>query len=730
MLHFMSRCTCSPPLSSPRRPLHVQYLSISAASHRPSSPFFALLRPSSPSLPPPPILLASNMSPCATSAAFLPAAPLSSRRVALRPNAKCVRMVLAERERASDVTKPLKANPSPSPDSYIGTLAPVRRGALRLDYSQRFIDVDAPRAPPPLETRRTTAWQRGNTVSRSLSIWTFIGRILLQNWLDSKSATYWMFNRTDEAVRKRRRRLAAYSREQILRLGPTMIKVGQLASTRADILPPEVIEELSSLQDRVPAFSWQTAERLLTEQYGKQVSDVFAYFEKTPIAAASLGQVYRARLFSGEQVVVKVQRPNLKRLFDLDLDALKVVAQYLQRSKTYGGNGRDWVAIYEEVAKVLYEEIDYVREANNCQRFGDNFRNAGISYVMVPKVYMQYTTATVLCLQYLPGIKVTDKKTLDRSGLDLPLVANRLGNAFIRQVLDFAFFSSDPHPGNCAIGANETIIFYDFGMMGELNPRVKERLIDILRGVIDKDAQVVMEALVDLDALVLPPDPTPVRRAIQFFLDSVGSRPNREQTVAAIGDDLYATAYDRPFRLPAASIFLLRAFSTLEALAKSLDKDFKFSEVALPYADEILRERTGGINSPQELFRSLVAGLITGRQDPLSRELTKRVVGAGTDAVRAAGRIEKIERTLAQLERGDIKLRARSTETEKLLRKQYSLTESTNYLLSTGTTALAATQLYAAGSTEPAVAMAVFSAVLGLTYFTKQAKLNKPDRFS
>lgn len=581
-----------------------------------------------------------------------------------------------------------------------------------------------------MENRRSTAWQRGNSVSRSVAIWSFIARVLFQNWLDSKSFSYWMFNRSERAQSKRLRKLAAFAREEMLRLGPTMIKVGQLASTRADILPGEVIEELSSLQDRVPAFPWHTAERLLREQYGREVADVFAYFEKTPIAAASLGQVHRARLFSGEQVVVKIQRPNLKRLFDMDLNALRRVAQYLQKSKKYGGNGRDWVAIYEECAKVLYEEIDYVREANNCQRFGDNFRNAGITYVVVPKVYKDYTTSTVLCLQYLPGIKVSDKDTLQRAGLDLSLVADRLANAFIRQVLEFAFFSSDPHPGNCAIGANETIIFYDFGMMGELNPRVKERLIDILRGVIDKDAQVVMDALVDLGALVLPPDPTPVRRSIQFFLDSIGSRPNREQTVAAIGDDLYATAYDRPFRLPAASIFLLRAFSTLEGLAKSLDKDFKFSEVALPYADEILREQTGGITTPQQVFRSLVASVITGRQDTVSKELTRRVVGAGTDAVRAASRIEKIEKTLSQLERGDIKLRSRSTETEKLLRKQYSLTEISNYLLSSGTTALAATQLYAAGSVEPAAAMAVFSAILGLTYFRKRSKLNKEDRFS
>lgn len=623
------------------------------------------------------------------------------------------------------LTKPSTPNP---PSKHIGTPSPARRGRLRRDFSTRFALTTRPPAPV-LETRRSTAWQRGNTVSRSVAIWSFIARLLASNWLQGQPWSY-LGSRTDDAVAKRRRKLARFAREKILTLGPTMIKVGQLASTRADLLPKEVVEELSLLQDRVPAFPWPVAEALLEEQYGRPVGEVFAWFDKVPLAAASLGQVHRARLFSGEEVVVKIQRPMLKRLFDLDLDALKYVAYYLQRSKKYGGNDRDWVGIYDECAKVLYQEIDYIREMESCKRFGDNFRNAGFDYVKVPRVYPEYTTGTVLCLQYLPGIKISDVDTLERAGLDLELIADRVATAFIQQVLEFAFFSSDPHPGNCAVGANESIIFYDFGMMGELNPLIKERLIDILAGVIEKDADVVMNALVDLEALVLPPDPTPVRRSIQYFLDSVGSRPNRDQTVAAIGDDLYATAYDKPFRLPAASIFLLRAFSTLEALAKGLDPNFKFSEVALPFADEILKERTGGINSPQSVVRRVATSLLSGRSDPVTDEIRRRVVGTGADAVKAVSRIEKIEKTLTQLERGDIKLRSRSTETEKLLRKQYSLTESSNYLLSTGTTALAATQLYASGSIEPAAAMAAFSAALGILFLRKQAKLSKPDRFS
>ena len=633
--------------------------------------------------------------------------------------------------KSAPVPSPSRASSSPvSPapsDGYIGTALPRRRGRLRLDYGERFQAAGGAGAPPA-ETSRDRAWQRANYVTRSLAVWSFIARIWAANRVNAQDWAYLGGEgRTEERMRSRTRRLAAYSRRRLLALGPTMIKVGQLVSSRADLFPREVVEELQFLQDKVPAFDWHTAERVLKREYGREVGEVFAWFEKTPLAAASLGQVHRARLWSGEEVVVKIQRPGLKRLFDLDLYALKVVVEILQRSKTYGGKDKDWIGIYEECASVLYQEIDYVREGESCMRFRRNFEDANVDYVRVPKVYFEYTTPTVLCMQYLPGIKISDTDTLQRANLDLKLVANRVANAFIMQVLEHTFFTCDPHPGNCAVGANESIIFYDFGMVSELNPRIKERLIDILEGVLAKDAQIVMDALVDLNALVLPADPTPVRRSIQFFLDSIGNRPSRDQTVAAIGDDLYATAYDKPFRLPAASVFLLRAFSTLEGLARGLDPDFKFSEVALPYADTLLADR---VQSPQRFVSRLARGVLTGTANEATDQLSKSVVSAGSEAVKTVSRIQKIEKAITSLERGDVKLKARSTETEKMLRKQYGLSEASNYLLSTGTTAVVATQLYVSGNMEPAAIMAALSAGLGLAFIRMKRKLGKKDPYS
>lgn len=462
------------------------------------------------------------------------------------------------------------------------------------------------------------------------------------------------------------------------------------------------------------------------------MEEIFRYIDKQPLAAASLGQVHRAQLPSGEEVILKVQRPGLQELFNLDLDALETVATFLQNSKKYGGKTRDWIGIYNECRKVLFEEIDYIAEARNCERFRSNF--ASVPYVKIPKAYMDYTTPTVLCLQFIPGLDIRNREALLGAGIDPKLVARRSAELLLKQILDYAFFTADPHAGNVAVSPQlgGSIILYDFGMVGALNPKIKERLVDILIGVIEKDAEVVMNTLVDLGALVLPADPVPVRRSIQYFLDSVGSRPNREQTVAAIGDDLYATAYDKPFRLPAESIFLLRALSTLEGVNKTLDPDFKFSEVAQPYADELLRGRGQSqydMSNPQSILKSLAAVALSGKSDAITDQLRRRVAGAGSNAIQAGDRIEKIEKAFSRLERGDLKVRARATETERLLRQQNELSVASNYLVMSVASAILALQVFTSSlgalSTDGGGILATLSAMLGIIYVRRTAKAKK-----
>lgn len=626
-------------------------------------------------------------------------------------------MVLARRSQSD----PLTTRQEPLVP-YVGVAPEKKRGHLRVDFFEKYgVQDQQGRKIAPSDVEKYQWARKGGEFSKSgrfIATWGFLLKLLGKNWLNGREWTY-IRGKTEEKLVNRRRMMARWAREEILRLGPTFIKVGQLFSTRADLFPAEVIEELSVLQDNVPAFGYDLVKEIIETELKERIEDIFSYFEQVPIAAASLGQVHYAILATGEQVAVKVQRPRLAELFDLDLNALRSVAQYLQESKTYGGNGRDWVGIYKECANVLYDEIDYELEGKNASIFTENFKD--VPWVRIPKVYFDYTTKTVLTMQYIPGIKISDRDRLINAGIDVKLVTDRAAKAFLMQILDHSLFQADPHPGNLSVGPGSTLIYYDFGMVGRLGARVKEGLIDVLLGVVEKDGDAVMNALIDLGALVAPPDPVPVRRAIQYFLDNLQARPTREQTVSTIGDDLYAVAVDKPFRFPALFTFVLRAFTTLEGVNKALNPKFKFSAVSQPYADELLRTRRGRNGT----LASLATAVLSGKTDEFTSRVREGLLATGAGALRAPSRIKKIEKAITKLERGDIKLRSRSTETERLLRRQYKLSQNSNYLVSGAATAVVATQLYIAGLEAPAAGVGALSAVFCLLFFQASRKMQK-----
>ncbi|KAH9295117.1 hypothetical protein KI387_038705, partial [Taxus chinensis] len=297
---------------------------------------------------------------------------------------------------------------------------------------------------------------------------------------------------TEEKKKERRKTLAKWLKESILRLGPTFIKIGQQFSTRVDILAQEYVDQLAELQDQVPPFDSETAVAIIEKELGRPVDEVFERFDRDPIAAASLGQVHRAKL-RGQEVVVKVQRPGLKELFDIDLKNLRVIAEYLQKiDPKSDGAKRDWVAIYDECAYVLYQEIDYIKEAANAELFAKNFRS--MDYVKVPKIYWKYTTPQVLTMEYVPGIKINRISALDQLGVDRQKLARYAVESYLEQILRHGFFHADPHPGNIAVDdANGgRLIFYDFGMMGSINPNIREGLLEVFYGVYEKDPNKVV----------------------------------------------------------------------------------------------------------------------------------------------------------------------------------------------------------------------------------------------
>ena len=525
----------------------------------------------------------------------------------------------------------------------------------------------------PLETEKKYRWSQENysLARRRLDIWGFVLNLLFQFWLNGQTWSYGG-GYSEEKRDQRRQKQARWIRESLLSLGPTFIKVGQLFSTRSDLFPSEYVQELSKLQDEVPAFSYEQATRLVEKELGKPLRTLFRSFDPLPLAAASLGQVHRAQLHTGEEVVVKVQRPGLTKLFSIDLAILKKIAQYFQNHPKWGRNGRDWVGIYEECCRILWQETDYLREGRNADTFRRNFRNE--AWVKVPRVYWRYTAPRILTLEYLPGIKISHYEALTGAGLERKALAQLGAKAYLYQLLNHGFFHADPHPGNLAVNpADGALIFYDFGMMGEITPDTKAKLLETLLGIAEKNADRIVNSLVALGALKAVDDAGPIRRSIQFLLDNFMDKPFEEQSIGKISDDLYEIAYDQPFRFPATFTFVMRAFSTLEGVGKGLDPDFNFMAVAQPFAFQIMNDVNG----------SLSGSFID--------ELGKQAVQVSSTAL---GLPRRLEDALDKLERGDIRLRVRSSESDRLLRRLSMMQMVTNYTLASCACLLSATILF------------------------------------
>lgn len=577
-----------------------------------------------------------------------------------------------------------------------------------------------------------------STIQRTFEIWSFAAAFLWKAWLINQKFMY-KGGMTEEKKKDRRKSLAKWLKEGLLRLGPTFIKIGQQFSTRVDILAQEYVDQLAELQDQVPPFESEVAVKIVEEELGRPVDQIFERFDRDPIAAASLGQVHRATL-RGEEVVIKVQRPGLKELFDIDLKNLRVIAENLQKlDPKSDGAKRDWVAIYDECASVLYQEIDYSKEAANAEQFAKNFKN--LEYVKVPKICWEYTTPQVLTMEYVPGIKINRIAAMDQLGVDRKKLAKYAVESYLEQILRHGFFHADPHPGNIAVDdANGgRLIFYDFGMMGSISSNIREGLLEAFYGVYEKDPDKVLEAMVQMGVLVPTGDLTAVRRTAQFFLNSfeerlAAQRAEREAAtaelgfkkpltkqeydekkklrLAAIGEDLLSISVDQPFRFPATFTFVVRAFSVLDGIGKGLDPRFDISEIAKPYALEILRFREVGY-------------------DVFLRDLKKRwnrQARAFSNLFRQADRVEKLAEVIQRIEQGDLKLRVRTLESERSFKRVAVVQQTIGQAILAGTFLNLATLLYINAIRVPALAAYFGSALFGLQVLVGLLKVKRLDK--
>ena len=427
---------------------------------------------------------------------------------------------------------------------------------------------------------RSRLWQ---PLSRALWVfWSFIGFIFGL-----------LFDRAFGLEERNQFKRARHLRKILTRLGPTFIKVGQALSTRPDLIKPDFLDELIKLQDQLPPFSSDRAFDIIERELGMRLGDAYREISPQPVAAASLGQVYKAVTHQGEAVAVKVQRPNLVPTLTLDLYLIRWAAGWLAPWLPLN-LGHDLQLIVDEFGTKLFEEIDYVNEGRNAERFAANF--ADYDYVKIPKIYWRYTTPRLLTLEWIEGCKLTISE-LRCSGLDADATVRIGVVSGLQQLLEFGFFHADPHPGNLFAlpakpdsGEDARMAFIDFGMMDQLEEPTKETLVDAVVHLINQDYSLLTEDFVKLGFLAPGTDIRPIIPAIEDVLGDIMGESVRDFNFKTITDRFSELMYDYPFRVPAKFALIIRSLVTQEGLALSVNPDFKIVDVAYPYVAKRLLE--------------------------------------------------------------------------------------------------------------------------------------------
>lgn len=406
-------------------------------------------------------------------------------------------------------------------------------------------------------------------------------------------------------TRRSERDLHRLSQPQRLRmameeLGPTFIKLGQLLSTRPDVLPRSYTDEFRKLQDEVPALPVEEIKRQIQRQFEKPVEDVCLEFIAEPLAAASIAQVHRARLRSGEDVVFKVRRPGITRTVETDIDIMMSLAhlieQHVPAVALY-----DPVGLVKEFRRTIRREMDFNREGHTIERFAANF--AGDPTVYIPKVFWEHSGETVLTLEYIDGIKITEFKELTARGFDLKELARRGATSFLKQVLDHGVFHGDPHPGNIFVLPDNVICMLDYGMVGRLSPELKQQLIDLLEALLQRDVERIIAQLLYSGELTDDADLKSLRRDLHEFIEDYYDILLQDLRVGRLLTDFIEILTQHRIRFPADFMLLAKSLIAMEGLGRQLDPGFNMIDYMRPHVEQLVRERLNPGSISREIFR-------------------------------------------------------------------------------------------------------------------------------
>ncbi len=439
-----------------------------------------------------------------------------------------------------------------------------------------------------------------------------------------------LFGRSRTVTAEIRRRRAQKLLNSLLSLGPTFIKLGQILSTRPDILPPEYILEFQKLQDSVPPAAWEDAKTVIEAEVGP-VSERFDDFETDPISGASLGQVYKAKV-DGEPVAVKIRRPGVEELVEADLRVVRwsvpLLIRFVDETRSFSLE-----TLADEFAKTIRQEMDYEREAGMLKEIRGNFREN--DSMRIPQVIDSHSTTRVLTMEYVEGVKITDLDKLDQLGIDRSRLAERLQTIYLQMIIEDGVFHADPHPGNLAVAEDGTIIFYDFGMSGYVDPFIQDRIIEFYTAVARQDIDAILDSLVEMGTLSPNADRKLMGEIMELAITDLRGDDIEQYRIQQIVQQVEDTIYEFPLRLPSNLALVLRVATVVEGVCVTLDSNFDFISVATEYL---------------------------GKEGYLEEGARKYVAERGKDVQQAAGSMvrvpAKLEETLDSVNRGRVEVSA------------------------------------------------------------------------
>jgi ubiquinone biosynthesis protein len=392
-------------------------------------------------------------------------------------------------------------------------------------------------------------------------------------------------NITNNEKEKKELSIGERLRLSLEELGPTFVKLGQILSTRADLLPDDIIKELEKLQDTVSFLSFEEVSSQIENEFGKTVEELFFEFDKKPLAAASIAQVHLARLKSKQEVVVKVQRPGIERIIDLDLKILEDLASFIDLKTKYGKlyNFRKTI---QEFGITIKKELDFRVEGENAEKFETNFlKNKDVA---VPEIFWDFTTSRVLTMEYINGLSLSDLSIVKKEGHDFKLMSKILVESMFNQILKDGFFHADLHPGNIMVLPNNKIVFLDLGMVGVLNEERRKQFLKILVGVTTKNSKIITQALLELNAVPVRSNVKKLESEFNVLRDKYSSIPLEEIKLGEVFGEIFSVAFLYNLRIPSEFTMLSKSLVTMEGLIEKLDPKFNVLEVVEPMTKKLI----------------------------------------------------------------------------------------------------------------------------------------------